>query len=345
MQLHNRVNRRELKEKMRESDEQRTTISFYKYHRIDNPDFFRNHLYSELIQVGVFGRIYVANEGINAQISVPSENLEKFKEKIEKIDFLQGVRLNIAIEDDGKSFSKLTVRVRPKIVADGLDDSTFDPSDTGVHLDAENFNELTSQENTILVDMRNHYESEVGYFKGAIRPQVETFRQELDLVEEMLKGNEDKNLVMYCTGGIRCEKASAYFKHKGFKNIFQLEGGIIKYTNDVKDKALDNRFLGKNFVFDERLGERISEDIVAQCHQCGEPCDTHTNCENDACHLLFIQCEKCKGKFENCCSKQCNDFQKLPKEVQLEQRKEIQFNGSKFGKGRYALTKEKEFLK
>ncbi len=345
MQLHNKVNRRELKEKMLQSDEKRTTISFYKYHKIENPAAFRDHFYMILNKIGVMGRIYVAQEGINAQVSVPEQNLEAFKEAYNSIDFLVGNRLNIAVDNNGKSFFTLTVRVRPKIVADGLDDSTFDPSNTGIHLDVKRFNEITAQENTILVDMRNHYESEVGYFKGAVRPQVETFRQELDLVEDMLKGNEDKNLVMYCTGGIRCEKASAYFKHKGFKNVFQLEGGIIKYANDAKQEGLENKFVGKNFVFDERLGERISDEIVAQCHQCGELCDTHNNCANDACHLLFIQCEKCAEKFQKCCSKKCTDFSQLPQEEQVVLRKTEQFNGTKFGNGRYTLTKEKEFLK
>ncbi len=345
MRLHNRINRRELKEKMQSSDEKRKTISFYKYHHIENLENFRDQLYLLLDNIGVMGRIYVAHEGINAQISVPEQNIDAFKGAIDSIDFLKGNRLNIAVDDDGKSFFTLTVRIRPKIVADGLDDSTFDPSDTGVHLDAQSFNDLTADENTILVDMRNHYESEVGYFKGAVRPQVETFREELDLVEDMLKGNEDKNLVMYCTGGIRCEKASAYFKHKGFKNVFQLEGGIIKYANDAKEQGIESKFIGKNFVFDERLGERITDDVVAQCHQCGGPCDTHNNCANDACHLLFIQCEKCAEKFQKCCSKKCTDFMQLPQEEQVVLRKTEKFNGSIFGKGRYALTKEKVLLK
>jgi UPF0176 protein len=344
MKLYNKINRKELKAQLQASDEPRTTISFYKYHHIGNTAIFRDHFYAMLMPLGVFGRIYVAHEGINAQISVPTTALEQLKTTLEDITFLRGNRLNIAVEQ-GKSFFTLTVRIRPKIVADGLDDSTFNPADTGVHLDAASFNDLTTQENTILVDMRNHYESEVGYFKNAIRPQVETFREELDLVEEMLKGNEDKNLVMYCTGGIRCEKASAYFKHKGFKNVYQLEGGIIKYANDVKEANIENRFIGKNFVFDERLGERISEDVVAQCHQCGTPCDAHTNCANDACHLLFIQCEKCATKFELCCSKECQDFIQLPDSEQVVRRKIKNFNGTRFGKGRYALTKEKEFLK
>jgi UPF0176 protein len=333
--LHNRVDREILKKQLLESKEPRTTISFYKYHHIADPKVFRDELYLKLDAIGTKGRIYVATEGINGQISVPTAHTELFKETLYSIAFLNGIRLNYAVDDDGKSFYKLIIKVRPKIVADGLDDSSFDPSDTGVHLNAEEFNRLTDDPNTILVDMRNHYESEVGYFKGAILPEVETFREELDMVDEMLRGNEGKNLVMYCTGGIRCEKASAWFKHQGFKNVFQLDGGIIQYARQVREKALPNKFIGVNFVFDERLGERISDDIVAKCHQCGTPCDAHKNCANDACHLLFIQCPTCEAKFESCCSDKCRDFIHLPKEEQLVLRKTAEFNGTRFGKGRY----------
>ena len=215
-------------------------------------------------------------------------------------------------------------------------DATFNAADSGVHLDAAGFNALTDKPDTILIDMRNHYESEVGYFEGAIRPDVETFREEIKIAEGILNGKEDKNIVMYCTGGIRCEKASAYFKHKGFKNVFQLDGGIIQYTKDAKAHNLPNKFKGVNFVFDERLGERISDDVVAQCHQCGAPCDTHKNCANDACHLLFIQCEICAAEFNNTCSRQCADFVQLPLDEQKRLRKEIVFPGTKFGKGRRA---------
>jgi UPF0176 protein len=333
--LHNRVNRDELKQQMRESTEPRTTISFYKYHQISEPSVFRNELYALLDEIGVKGRIYVATEGVNAQISVPTANVDAFKQTLYGIPFLDGVRLNFAVADDGKSFIKLMIKVRPKIVADGLDDDTFNPSDTGTHLDAEAFNRLTDDPNTILVDMRNHYESEVGYFENAICPPAETFRDELQIVEEMLEGKSDKNLVMYCTGGIRCEKASAWFKHKGFQNVFQLDGGIIQYARQAKAQGLTNKFIGVNFVFDERLGERISDDIVANCHQCGKPCDAHKNCANDACHLLFIQCEECAATYEDCCSSKCRDFKQLSAEEQLILRKTEEFNGTRFGKGRY----------
>ena len=139
---------------------------------------------------------------------------------------------------------------------------------------------------------------------------------------------------MYCTGGIRCEKASAYLKHEGFENVYQLEGGIIKYAKDAKEQGLENKFIGKNFVFDERLGERISEDVIAECHQCGTPCDDHINCENDACHLLFIQCPACAEKYEKCCSSECNDFRKLPLEEQVNFRKGKNLGRQVFKKSR-----------
>lgn len=280
------------------------------------------------------GRIYLANEGINAQISILAENLDVFKEKLYSIDWLNQVRLNVAVQQ-GASFFKLTIKVKEKIVADGLDDSTFDPTDTGKYLKAKDFNELTDDPETILVDMRNHYETEVGHFKGAVCPDVDTFREELKVVEDMLDGKEDKNIVMYCTGGIRCEKATAYFKHKGYDKVHHLEGGIIKYANDVKEAGLENKFIGKNFVFDERLGERISDDVIAKCHQCGALCDDHVNCKNDGCHLLFIQCPSCAKKYDGCCSESCKEVYHLAEDKQKEVRKGKNLGRQVFKKGRF----------
>ena len=335
MALYNKVNKDELKRLMEESDEKRITLSFYQYAHIENPELFRNDFYRLLESVGVFGRIYVAKEGINGQISVPKNQFELLKEKLYSIPFLNGIRLNIAIDDDGKSFYKLKIKVRNKIVADGLDDNSFDVTKRGKHLSAKEYNAITNQSDTIVVDMRNHYESEVGHFKDAICPDVETFREELPLVSDMLNEKKDKNIVMYCTGGIRCEKASAYMLHKGFKNVFMLDGGIIEYARQVKQQGLENKFLGKNFVFDERMGEKIGAEIISKCHQCGKPCDTHVNCANDACHILFLQCEECAEKHDNCCSKKCSDFNKLSEDKRSELKKTMEFNGTKFGKGRY----------
>lgn len=319
--LYNTIDRRILKEQMLTSTERRITISFYKYHHIGNPTFFRDYLFTHWENIGVLGRTYIAHEGINAQISIAESQLEVFRSYLVDILFLKDVRLNIAYQDDGKSFYKLKLKLRKKIVADGIDDPTFDPSNTGIHLNAAQFNELTNQQDTILIDMRNHYESEVGHFENAILPDADSFRDEIGMVEKMLIGKEDKNIVMYCTGGIRCEKASAYLKHKGFGNVHQLEGGIIKYAQDAKTAGIKNKFKGVNFVFDERMSERISDDVLALCHQCGKPCDTHINCMNEGCHVLFIQCPECKEKFNACCSEECKEIISFPREQQRELRK------------------------
>jgi len=335
MKLYNKINKEELKKQVLESDEQRVTISFYTYHSIENPELFRDHFYQLMETCGVMGRVYVAEEGINAQISVPLRQFVAFEEALESISFLKGIRLNIAVEDDGKSFYVLKIKLRKKIVADGIDDSNFDPSDIGVHLNAEDFNELTSKEETVLIDMRNHYESEVGHFEGAWCPDVDTFREQLPLVADELEENKDKNIVMYCTGGIRCEKASAYMKYKGFENVYQLNGGIINYTRQVREQGLPNRFKGKNFVFDERLEERITDDVIAQCHQCGEAFDHHTNCLNKACNLLFIQCPRCAHKYSGCCSEDCKEVNSWPEEKQKEYRKNQDAGIRIFSKGRF----------
>ena len=342
--LHNRVNRIVLKERLLSDTTPRVTLSFYQYYHLGNPGLFRDHFYILLSEIGIMGRIYVSYEGINAQISVPEARIEDLKNALQTITFLTEVRLNLAIEDNGKSFYKLIIRVREKIVSDGLDDKTFDVTNRGIHLKAEEFNKLTDDPETIVVDMRNHYESEVGYFKNAILPDVETFREALPLVERMLEDKKDKNIVMYCTGGIRCEKASAYYKHKGFSNLYQVEGGIIEYTRRAGELGIENKFLGKNFVFDERLGEKISEDIISRCHQCGTACDTHVNCANDGCHILFLQCPACAAKYENTCSVKCKEFNQLPEDVRESLKKTTEFNGTKFGKGRYKANHKGEIL-
>ena len=333
--LHNKLDRDTLIRKLNEESFSRKTLSFYRYVEIKNPQEFRNSLYEKWISFKCFGRIYIAHEGINAQLSLPAENFQAFKIHLDSISFLENVRLNLAIEQDMFSFLKLKVKVRNKIVADGLEDDTFDVTDIGTHVDANRFNELVEDEDTVLVDMRNHYESEIGHFKNAVTPDVDTFKDSLDLIENQLKDHkETKKLVMYCTGGIRCEKASAYYKHKGFKNVFQLEGGIINYARQVCKSGLENKFIGKNFVFDERRAEKISEDIIAQCHQCGSPADGHVNCANEACHLLFIQCDSCKAEMDNCCSSQCKEIHHLPYETQKALRKGQGNSNDIFKKGR-----------
>ena len=343
MQLYNTLSAEERAQLIDEAGKQRLTLSFYAYAKISDPKKFRDELFIAWNALDALGRIYVAHEGINAQMSIPAENLEAFRDTLEVYDFMKGIRLNVAVEHDDHSFLKLTIKVRHKIVADGLNDETFDVTNKGVHLKAKEFNNLLEDPNTIVVDFRNHYESEVGHFEGAITPDVETFRESLPIINEQLQDfKEDKNLLMYCTGGIRCEKASAYFKHQGFKNVFQLEGGIIEYTRQIKEENIESKFIGKNFVFDHRLGERITDDIVSQCHQCGKPCDNHTNCANDGCHLLFIQCDECKAAMENCCSEECQNIIHLPLDEQIKLRRGIQVGNKIFRKGKSKALKFKK---
>ena len=335
MQLYNTLSAKERANLIDQAGEDRLTLSFYKYAQIKNPKLFRDYLFIHWNKLNVLGRIYVATEGINAQLSLPAAHFEKFKAMLDNISFLENVRLNVAVEQDNKSFLKLKIKVRGKIVADGLEDSDFDVTQSGVHVDAQSFNDLISDPETLLVDMRNHYESEIGHFEGAITPDVDTFRDSLPLIEKDLQSyKKDKNIVMYCTGGIRCEKASAYFKYKGFENVYQLEGGIVEYTRQVKAQSLENKFRGKNFVFDQRRAEQISDEIIAVCHQCGTACDTHVNCANEACHLLFIQCPTCAEAHKNCCSENCSNIVQLPEDQQKRLRKGTKNSNKIFKKGR-----------
>jgi UPF0176 protein len=326
--LHNRVSNEELKQLLMLEKEHRTTISFYAYFPIQNPQEFRDYLYKQLQALKVFGRIYVAKEGINAQISVPTGHFDSFKTFLYSIEPLNGLRLNIAVDDDGKSFWVLKIKVREKIVADGIEDPTFSMQNKGKYVNAAQMNDLLLQKDTIVIDMRNHYEYEVGHFNNAIEVPSDTFRDQLPMAVDMM---------MYCTGGIRCEKASAFMLHKGFKHVFHLEGGIINYAKQAKEMDVEPQFIGKNFVFDQRLGERITEHVIAKCHQCGQPCDIHTNCLNDGCHLLFIQCPSCAEKMDGCCSQECKDTIELPLERQRELRQGLE-NGQKiFNKSKQRL--------
>jgi UPF0176 protein len=207
----------------------------------------------------------------------------------------------------------------------------------GRYLKVAEYNELAKREDVIIVDMRNHYEYEVGHFKNAIEVPSDTFREQLPMAADMLKDKKDAPIIMYCTGGIRCEKATAYMLHQGFKDVYHVEGGIIEYANQAKKQGLENQFIGKNFVFDERLGERITEDIIANCHQCGKPADTHTNCKNTACHLLFIQCDECAKKYNGCCSEECTNILAMPEEEQAKLRKGIDKGAMIFNKSKQRL--------
>ena len=336
MDLYNKLSKKDRIKLIEKAGEKRFTLSFYKYELIKNLEIFRNFLFVQFNSIDVLGRIYIANEGINAQLSLPAKNIYLLKKVLDEISFLKNVRLNIAIEHDNESFLKLKIKIRDKIVADGLGNNEYDLKNNGIHVNASEFNELLNDENTIAIDMRNHYESEIGHFEGANLPDVDTFRESLPIINKKYsKHKKDKKILMYCTGGIRCEKASAYLMQNGYENVYQLEGGIIEYTRQVKSQDIQNKFIGKNFVFDNRRSERISQKIISKCHQCGSKCDDHVNCNNEACHLLFIQCEKCRIKYNGCCSADCEEIYQLPVDDQKKLRKGKKNSNKIFNKGRF----------
>lgn len=321
--LVNKLDKERLKAKLEAETFKRITLSFYKYVIINDPQKLRDALFEKWMSLDCLGRIYVSQEGINAQMNVPEHHWEEFEQHLHGMEYFKDVPFKIAVTDktDGKSFLKLKVKVRGQIVADGLQPEDYDVTNVGAHLSAKDWNEAIENDDPIVVDMRNHYESEIGHFEGAVLPEAETFKEELPMVLEKLKGQEDRKILLYCTGGIRCEKTSAYLKHHGFNDVNQLHGGIIDYARQIEEEALDNKFHGINFVFDERLGEEISCEVISECHQCGEKSARHTNCANKACNLLFIQCESCADKNEGCCTPQCVEVINLPEEEQHEIRR------------------------
>ena len=319
--LVDKLNKQSALERINKEKFKRITVSFYRYCFLNNINLLRDTLFNEWSKLNVLGRVYIANEGINAQVSIPENKWNIFKKSIEKQEEFKQMPFKIAIEDKAKSFLKLTLKVKQKIVADGLLKNEYDVTNVGRHLNASQWNSAIDN-GAIVVDVRNHYESEIGRFQNAICPQVETFKEELPEIKSILKGKEEKKILLYCTGGIRCEKTSAYLRHYGFKNVNQLYGGIIEYTQQLKKNPnLENKFRGKNFVFDERLAERISADVISNCHQCSKPSDTHVNCKNVNCNLLFIQCDECNKQNKGCCSPECIDITLLSHEDQVKLRK------------------------
>ena len=309
-----------LKKRLLSEGAPRTTLSFYRYVDLPDPAALRDALYAEWEPMGVLGRIYLAKEGINAQLSLPSDRLDLFRTCLDAREPFAQVPFKIAVEDDGLSFLKLTIKVRPKLVADGLPDTAFDTTNVGEHLTAEAFNARMDAGVTV-VDMRNRYESMIGHFEDAVLPKADTFRDLLPEVLEILAGKEEEPVLLYCTGGIRCEKASAWLRHHGFSQVGQLHGGIIDYARQVNATGAENKYRGQNFVFDRRLAERISDDVVGECQQCGTANDRVTNCGNAACNVLLVQCPDCAATYDNCCTPRCAAIMALPADAQRELRK------------------------
>ena len=330
--LRNRLSKKDALAKLRAEDFDRITVSFYRYVTIDNPKKMRDTLFERWNELGCLGRIYFAHEGINAQMSVPEHHWDTFVTELHTIREFRDIPFKIGVEQ-GESFWKLTMKVKKQIVADGLTMNDYNIENVGTHLSAQEFNEAMEDPDTLVVDMRNHYESEIGHFTGALCHRVDTFREQLPLVAKDIADKKDRKVLLYCTGGIRCEKASAYLKHKGFKDVNQLHGGVIAYAHQVRQEGLESKFEGSNYVFDERTRENINGNIISHCYQCDSLCDRHVNCANKACNLLFLQCENCEKDMQHSCSKHCKKIVQLPEDKQKRYyRKHGNMNSQRFSK-------------
>src|SRR3989344_2974738 len=274
--------------------------AFYKYVRIENPvEFHKEHL-EYCLSIGLKGRILVGEEGINGSVYGNKHIVEKYKSELRKNPLFADIEFKENITDK-PAFRKMFVRVRKEIVYSALN---VDLNNTAKFIEPSKLKEwLDDNEDLVLVDMRNDYEAKIGKFRNAVILPMRNFRELPNAVKEI--GHlKEKRIVVYCTGGIRCEKASAYLNENGFRDVSQIKGGILKYGEQFPDTYWE----GKCFVFDDRLAVEINKfntEPLAECIWCNKKCDDYLNCYNLDCDKLFVCCEECKEKHDKSCSKDC----------------------------------------
>jgi UPF0176 protein len=292
-------------------------------------------------ELSLKGTILLSLEGINFFLAGSAKDINSFVNYLRTDPKLSDVRPKESWSE-AQPFKKMLVKIKREIIRMNhptiKPENARAPSVSASQLQAwlQSGKDDEGRE-VVTLDTRNDYEVLDGRFKDAIEYNIGHFGEFPEKAKQNIASLQNKTVVSYCTGGIRCEKASAYMLHQGFKNVFHLEGGIINYANKIKEAGIESKFKGKNFVFDDRLGEKITEDIISKCHQCGAPCDTHTNCKNDGCHLLFIQCPSCAETYAGCCTQACTDIVHLPEEKQIELRKGIDKGQQIFNKSKQRL--------
>lgn len=294
---------------MQEKEKPYLVLAYYYFTAISNPheevlkhkNFFKNR--------EVTSRIYISEEGVNGQMSAARLDAVAYMEWMHSRPEFAAIKFKIH-EHHENVFPRTTVKYRKKLVA--IDDEV-DLSNTGEHVSSEIWKEmLESEKKPILLDIRNDYEWKVGHFAGAELPPCGTFRDFSRYAEDLKETVDPKKtkVMMYCTGGIRCELYSSILKKKGFDQVYQLDGGIIKYGLDQGNA----HWLGKLFVFDDRLTVPLSEEnktVIGTCHHCKKPNDTYYNCANMDCNELFLCCPECLEKTIGCCKESCNDASRL----------------------------------
>lgn len=292
-----------------------TMLSFYRFARVEDPSELAASLRSLWRPLRALGRVYVAAEGVNAQMAVPSNVLEPFRLACCSLPLLADVQLNVDHEVDAEAFAAappfeaLHVRVRDQIVADGWA-APLDWTKAGREVGAREWDRALSDPAALVLDCRNGYESQVGAFEGATALNTTFFRESWDALDEALADSPlDRPLLTYCTGGIRCVKVNAYLEQRGFSNVSRLRGGVVAYVRELREEGRqeESRFRGVNYVFDERMGSRVTADVLGGCDSCGAPSDRHTNCAHTRCHIRLIQCAACSDEYAGCCCRACQE--------------------------------------
>lgn len=279
-----------------------SVLLYYKYAKVEDPEALRAEQYEFCREHDIKGRIFIAEEGINGTISALRETAEMYKAGLRNVPGFEDI---IFKEDEAPehAFRKLYVRVKQEIVNSGLD--YIAPGQGSRRLKPEDLKAFYEKgRDFIIVDVRNYYESSIGHFRNALTPQMENFRQWPEIVEK-LKEFKDKTIITYCTGGIRCEKASAYLASRGFRDVYQLEGGIVSYVKKYPDTFWE----GSVFVFDERRSLEVNTlpelKHTGRCYYCGSPTSYYINCHNQDCDQIIISCHECKKANDYCCSEEC----------------------------------------
>lgn len=282
------------------------TLLYYCYTSIKNPDNFASVHLKFCNKLSLKGRIIVAAEGLNGTVSGLTAACEEYMAALREQPMFGGIEFKIdAVEKP--SFSRMHCRHKPEIVHLGVANSIgIDPTvKTGIHLEPAEFLEFKNRDDVIILDVRSNYEHELGHFKNAIRLDLENFRDFPAKINELAQ-YKDKTIVTYCTGGIKCEKASALLIHEGFEDVYQLKGGIIKYGKEIGGQDFD----GKCYVFDNRLAvdvNTVNPTVISRCKTCDKVSPRMINCANPKCNEHFLQCDECGDKTGGCCSQACQN--------------------------------------
>lgn len=294
-------------------------LLYYKYVAIQYPKQIVKWQQKVCADLELTGRVLISHEGINGTLGGTTQSIDRYKKIISEHPLFSAIDFK---ESDGSAecFPRMSIKIRPEAVSLGIPHDALTPRNSGTHLTPQETHTLITNnpDNLLIFDARNNYESKIGKFTNAVTPDIENFRDLPHYINENIEQFKNKQVLMYCTGGIRCERASAYLNEKGVaQQVYQMNGGIHRYTEEYPDGF----FRGKNYVFDSRIALKINDDILSACEQCAVPYDDYNNCLSTACNRQFICCPACTEQLEYTCSKTCL---KLVKEKKVTTRQRLQ---------------------